>query len=265
MEDIAGDALGMDAHQDRLRRGDIAQDEGGVLVGVDVGTVGVEAELAKAAGDAGLRHPVHEPLALDPVADELVDGDYADAVPVGEALQLRHAHHRAVAVHQLADHGGGVDVGQLAEIDGGLRLACPYQNPTLSRSQGEHVARHDHVLRLGIGIDEDLDDLGPVVGGDASGDAVPGVGIHGDGEGGAELSAVLLLAHHHRNAQLIQPLPGHGHADDAGRVPEHEADRLGGDELSGYGQVTLVLAALVIDDDDKAAAAVLLDGLFDGN
>src|SRR5207249_3960421 len=46
VEDVAGDALGVDADEDGLGRRDVAADEGGVLVRVDGGAVRVEREVA---------------------------------------------------------------------------------------------------------------------------------------------------------------------------------------------------------------------------
>src|SRR3972149_623976 len=89
-------------------------------------------------------------------------------------------------------------------------------------------------------------------------------GVHGDGEGGAELRLVQVLSDHHGDAQGIQALAGHGGADDAAGVLEHEGDGLRRDELSRYAQVGLVLAVFVVNDDDGAAQAELLDRLLYG-
>src|SRR3990170_4793648 len=262
VKDIAGHALGVHPHEDGFRRGDVTHDEGGVLVGVDVGAVGVEAELPEAAGDGGLRHADDEAFPVRAVADELIDADDLETVTAGETLEPRHTHHGAVAVHQLADGGSGMQSGQLAEVDRGLGLAGAHQDAPLAGTQGVDVAGHDHIRRSRGGTGQYLDGARPVGGGDAGGNAV--AGVHGDSEGGAELRLVQVLSDHHGNAQGIQALAGHGGADDAAGVLEHEGDGLRRDELSRDTQVALVLAVFVVNDDDGAAQAELLDGLLYG-
>jgi hypothetical protein len=66
----------------------------------------------------------------------------------------------------------------------------------------------------------------------------------------------------HWDAQLVQALAGHRHADQAAGVRGHEVDRVGRGELSGDDEVAFVLAPFVVGDDNELPGAVLLDGLF---
>ena len=70
-----------------------------------------------------------------------------------------------------------------------------------------------------------------------------------DGERGAHGRRV--LGDHHADLQLVQPLAGHRHADEAAPVRGHEVDRLRRRLVGGHDQVALVLAVLVVDDQQE--------------
>ena len=259
-EDIAGDALGVHAAEHRLRRRDVAADQRRVLVRVDRGAIGVEGEVSPLGGQLRGGHALDQALLVDAVVDELIHSDDLDPLAGGEALQFRHAHHRAVAVHHLADDGRRLEFSEEAEVDGRLGLAGADEDAALAGPQRIDVAGHDDVVRRRGRVGEHAASLGAVGGGDAGGDAL--AGIDGDGEGGAEGGLVVL--HHHRDAQAVQSIAGHRDADDAAGVAQHEGDLLRRGEFGGKGEVALVLAVLVIDDDHEAAGAVLLDRFLDG-
>lgn len=57
------------------------------------------------------------------------DGDAAQAVLLGETLQLGGAHHGArVVVHHLAEHSAGPAARQAGEVDGRLRVPRALQD-----------------------------------------------------------------------------------------------------------------------------------------
>ncbi len=101
-EDVAGEALGVDADQHVLVARDVAPDEGQVLHSVEQALEDVRGEVAVAGRDARLGHAPHELLAVPAVADEVRDRDELQAVLGGELLQLGHPGHRAVVVGDLA-------------------------------------------------------------------------------------------------------------------------------------------------------------------
>src|SRR5690606_28673739 len=72
-----------------------------------------------------------------------------------------------------------------------------------------------------------------------------------DGEGGAVLGGV--GRHHHRQLQFIQAIAEHRHADDAGRMPQHEADLFRAGVLAGEDQIAFVLPVAVVDHDHHVA------------
>ena len=91
------------------------------------------------------------------------------------ALEVVDARHRAVVVHDLADHAGRVQAGQPREVDGGLGLARALQHAAGLGLQREDVAGLDEVARRRLGVDRDLDRARAVGGADAGRDAVAGL------------------------------------------------------------------------------------------
>ena len=64
-----------------------------------------------------------------------------------EARELGHARHRAVVVHDLADHARGLQPGEPGEIDRALGLPGADEHAALARAEREDVARAREVLR----------------------------------------------------------------------------------------------------------------------
>ena len=102
---------------------------------------------------------------------------------------------------------------------------CPARTstPPVAGPQREHVAGHHQVVRARVRVDEHLHRARAVGGRDAGRDAV--ARLDGDGERRAEVRVV--AAHHHRDAQLVEALARHRHADEAAAVAGHEVDGLG--------------------------------------
>ena len=74
-----------------------------------------------------------------------------------ELDQLGHAGHRAVVVHDLADHAGGPQAGEAGEVDRALGLAGAHEHAALAGAQREDVARGAPDPRAGVGVDGDAD------------------------------------------------------------------------------------------------------------
>ena len=115
---------------------------------------------------------------------------------------------------------------------------------------------------LRAGVDGRQDRARAVGRGDPGGRAL--LGLDGHAERGAEARAVLAVLDHERDAQVVQPVAGHGQADQPAPVGGHEVDHVGGDVLGGNGEVALVLAVLVVHHHHHAALADVRDGLRDG-
>ena len=83
-----------------------------------------------------------------------------------------------------------------------------------------------------------------------------------DGEGRPERRTV--LAHHHREAELVAAVLGERETDQPAPVGGHEVDVLGGDPLGRDAEIALVLAILVVHEDDHAAGTEVFERFFDG-
>jgi hypothetical protein len=214
-----------------------------------------------AGGKIGLHDLPDQALVAHPVLDEVLDRDQLQRVLAAEGLQARSARHRSVFVHHLADHARRVEAGQAGQVHRGLGLARAHEHAAVHGPQREHVAGTGQVAGPGRGIDGREHGARAIARGDPGGR--PLLGLDGHAEGGPELRVVLLVAHHERDAQLVQPLPGHGQADEAAAVAGHEVDDFGGDLLRGDGEVALVLAVLVVHDHDHPALPDVFDGVGD--
>ena len=229
VEDVAGQALGVDAHEHVLGAVDVAAHERDVRLAGQL--------LAKRDGGelAVLGRQPHGGAALDellvaaPVLDEVGDGDHLQAVPLAVRDQVGHARHRPVVVHDLADDAGGVRPGEPREVDGRLGLADALEHAARLRAQREDVARLDEVAVRRVGMDRDLDRVAAVGGRDPGRDAL--ARLDRDGERGAERR--LVVVGHRAQAELVGALLGEAEADQPARVRRHEVDRLGRRELRG--------------------------------
>ena len=70
---------------------------------------------------------------------------------LGHGDQIRQAGHGAVFFHYLANHPGGVEAGQPAQVNDGLSMAGARQDAALVVAQREQVAGLDEVLRARAG------------------------------------------------------------------------------------------------------------------
>ena len=256
-EHVAGEALAVDANQHRLLGADVAEHERDVLRGVDRGAVGEGAGGAVLGREPGLGNALDEALMLEAIGDDVGDGDDVDAELPGDFLQLRHAGHRSVGVHDLADDRARRQSGHPGEVDAGLGLARSDEHPARLSAEREDMPGPGEVGRLRAGFDERLHGGGAVVHGDTR-TAV--VDVHGDGEGGGVLGGV--VRDHHVEVELAEAVAGHRRADEPASVGRHEVDGLGRDPRGGDGEVPLVLPVLVVHDDDEFAGAEVLYRLF---
>ncbi|MNR15881.1 hypothetical protein D3C85_1324400 [compost metagenome] len=138
-------------------------------------------------------------------------------------------------------------------------MAGADQNAAVARDQGEDVARRDDVVHAARRVGRNLDRMRTVSGGDAGGHAFPG--LDRDGEGG--LHALAIVGGHRRQAQLSGAVAGHGQADQAARIADHEVDLIRRGELGRNDDVALVLAILGIHQDVGAAIAGVLENVLD--
>ncbi|MDQ5988758.1 MAG: hypothetical protein CSYNP_04519 [Syntrophus sp. SKADARSKE-3] len=97
---------------------------------------------------------------IDQVGDR---GDF-DSMLVGEYFQIRHAGHRSVIFHDLANDTGRLESGKACEVNGTFRLTRPDQNAAFSGPDRKNMAGTDQVVGLGI-VGNRRSDGGGAVGG----------------------------------------------------------------------------------------------------
>src|SRR6266850_4265473 len=214
-EDVARKVLEVRAHEHRLVGPELALHEDQVLRLVDVGGVDERPELpAVARRDARLRRPVHERVVAAPVLDQLGNGRDLEAVLGGEAFEVWQPCHRAVLAQDLADDAGRLEAGEARQVDRAFRLPGANEHAATPGAEREHVPRRDDVGRRRVGTDGGPDGRRAVDRRDAAADSLSRVDRHG--ERGAERGAV--LAHHHREAELVAALLGERQADEPAPV-----------------------------------------------
>jgi hypothetical protein len=281
-EDVAGEAVGVDADEDggvlflsgRWGGGEVAPqvaiDEGDMGVatfyGVGLGHAGLalvrdHAEVSVDGGEGSFRDAVDIALMGHAVTDEVGYGDHLQLMRLAEGDEVGDAGHGAVFVHDLADDAGGDEAGHAGEVDGGFGLAGANENATFAGAEREDVSGTGEVVGTGIWADGDLDGVRAVGGGDAGGNAF--AGFDGLGEGGAEARGVVLG--HGAEAHVVGALFGQRQADEPAAKLGHEVDGFGGAELGGEGEVAFVLAIFVVDDDDHMTGLHLGDRGWDVN
>src|SRR5204863_403643 len=102
----------------------------------DVIAIADDAPLTMLGRQTRFGDAMHESLGLEPVGDQLGNGDECDAMLPGEALELRTPSGRAILVEDLADHAGGGESGESREIDRGFGVTDTLQHTALARGAG---------------------------------------------------------------------------------------------------------------------------------
>src|SRR5207302_553559 len=149
------------------------------------------------------------------------------------------------------EHSCRGEAGKRHQVDRGLGVPGPAQDPAGDRPQRKHVPGPAQVLRTGGGVHERANGGRPVMRRDPGRDLV--LGADRDRKGGALVRSVLL--HHLRQGERVQPLAGHRHGDEAAGLLHHEVDRLGRHPVRRHDQVPFVFAGLVVHHDDESARA----------
>ena len=261
MQHVVQNVERVHADQHRLRRRDVALHQSDMLGILDLVDVDHHAELAAVlAVQHGFQRALDDRLGPAAIGDQVGDGADLQPVELGELHQIRQPGHGAVVVHDLADHAGRVHPRHARQIDRRFRVSRPDQHAAVAGDQREDVAGGRDVVGAHGRVDRDLDGAGAVGGGDAGGDTLARFDRHGEGG----LVARRVLLGHQRQPKLLDPLAGHGEADQAAAEARHEIDRFGCGALGRNDQIALVLPVLVVDQDEHAALAGLLKDFLDG-
>ncbi len=166
-----------------------------------------------------------------------------------EDHQVRHARHRAVVLHDLADHCRRRQPGHPRQVAPGLGVAGAHQHAARLRHHRKDVARLHDVVRSCVRRHRGANGARAISRGDAGRHAFGRLDRHG--EIGALAGAI--GRDHQRQRELPATLFGEREADEAARVARHEVDRLRGHEFRRDNDVALVFAVLLVDEHDHAA------------
>lgn len=142
---------------------EVAANEGDVaFAALDLALVGDHAEFAVAGLHAGLTGANDIALVAEAIANELGDGEDAEAMLATEGDEVGDASHGAVVAHDFADNAGGSEAGETGEIDGGFSLAGTDEDSTAAGAEWENVAGPNEVGGGGAGGNRDLNGVGAV-------------------------------------------------------------------------------------------------------
>jgi hypothetical protein len=229
-----------------------------VLV-VDLRAEPDRSELAVLGRKLHLGLSLDELLGAPPVGDQILHRAELEPVLRTELDEIGDAGHRAVVLHDLADHACRREAGKTGEVDRALGLARALERPTGTGAQGEDVARLHDVARAHAGVGGHLDRPCAVARRDAGLDALSRL----DRDGERRLVGRLVVRDHEPEPQLVAALGRERQADQPAPVRRHEVDRLGRDELGRHAEVALVLTVGGIAHHYHLTAANGLDGLVD--
>lgn len=118
----------MNAHEDRLFGLPCALDECHVLQPVARLAERNELEVAVFCGQFHFLSHLYEAFALQSVGNHVLYGDDFDSPFLRLLHQFGKPCHRSVLVHDFHQCCGGVESGQLAQVDGGLGVAASAQH-----------------------------------------------------------------------------------------------------------------------------------------
>ena len=262
MEDVAGQTLGVDAHEHALLPLHLAEDERDMLVRVDIVAIADHPELAERRGKPRLGDAMHQPLVSQPVRDELRDGDERECVLLRKRLEVGTLRGGAVGGEDLADDAGRLQAGETHEIDGRFGVADALQHAAFTGAQRVHVPRTPEIRRQRIRVRSGTDRRGPIGRGNSGRHAELRRGVDRHGEGRAHRLRV--FGAHHREIELRDALGRKREADHSLRVHQkiHARRR---NELGGADEVAFVFAVFVIGDDDELSLPQVVERLLNSS
>ncbi|CAG9216322.1 conserved hypothetical protein [Burkholderia vietnamiensis] len=182
---------------------------------------------------------------------EFGDRQHRQPVLLREALDVVAARHRAVRVHQLAQHAGRLQAREDRQVDRPFGVTAAREHAARLRTQREHMAGAHDVVRLRVVGDRRADRRHAVGRGHAGMHAFARLDRHG--ERGAV--AALVGLHHRRQLERADLLVGQAQAHDAAALADQQRHRLGRDALGGDDQIGLVLTIVIVLQHDRAARA----------
>src|ERR1700690_78504 len=202
-----------------------------------------------------LAHAMHVALMLHAVADQFRHRQHHHVVHRAELDQVGHTRHRAVVLHDFANNPRRYHARQARQIDRRFCLPGAHQHSTFAGAQRKNVSWSRQVRGPRRRIDRNLYRVAAVIGGNPCRQTFASVNRF------AKRCAVLrrVLGRHVADPQMVEPLFGHGQADQAAPVLGHKVDGLGRDAFGGQREVAFILAIFVVNDHNHPPLANLAD------
>ena len=259
VEDVAGQALGVDADEHVVLPLDLALDHRDVVLVVDERAEADGLEVAERRRQAGLDDALDELVVLAAVRDQVGDRDHLQVVPrqYSSRSGTRAIVPSSFMISQITPDGlrPARRARSTAASVWPVRSSTPpgfafsgKMWPGWTRSRGSEFGS----IATWIVCARSCAEMPVVTPSRASIETVNAVS-----------KRRLVLGRHQVEAELVAALRRQRQADQAAAVLGHEVDRLGRRELGGERQVALVLAVLGVDDDDHLAGADVGDRVLD--
>jgi hypothetical protein len=169
---------------------------------------------------------------------------------LGEFHQLRQTGHRAVVVHDFANHRRRLQTRHAGQIATSFGVASANQHAAFAGRNRENVAGLNDVVSRRVLGDGNLHGQRAVSGGNAGRHAFSR--FDGNGESRAVLGLVVTC--HLNQTELFATRFGQRQADQATAMLGHEIYGISGNVFGGHDQVTFVFTVFFIDQNDHAAS-----------
>src|SRR5258705_10967182 len=130
----------MNANEDRILSTNITHHHRQMHVAIDDV---LESDSSKASihrRQDSLDRALYQRLFADAVPDQISHRYHFEVMSFGKFLQLRQSRHRAVFIHDLADHTGGIKTGDARNVNARFGLSGAHEHSAFFRTQGKDVS-----------------------------------------------------------------------------------------------------------------------------
>ena len=260
-EHVARDVLAVHAHHHRIARAHVAHHHREMHVAINRVLERDGAELSIDSRQISFDGAAYQDFFGNSITDEIGNANDLQSVDAGELAQLRQARHRAVFIHDFANHAGGIKPRDARDVHRGFGLAGTHQDAAFLCSQRKDVTRASEILRFRPRIDCGQNRGRAIGRRNSGGHAAPR--FDRDCERSAETRSV--VGDWRRQMQFIATRFHQRQTNQATRMPHHEIDYFRCDFFRGANQIAFVLAIFVIDNDDHSSLTNVGSGVRNGS